>query len=154
LGQSRRRNRFLTAIGETWPVKIVRRERRRAPRPEDPELRGRRSERRARVLLEASAEAIAGHALVTLLEVSANGARLEGQGLPGAGKEIVLRCGSIEAFGTIVWSEEDCRGVQFDDKLSPPDLITIRAHAAAVQHSRLSPEERQGAADWLNGLAR
>jgi hypothetical protein len=91
---------------------------------------------------------------VTLLEVSANGARLEGHGLPQAGKEIILRCGSVEAFGEVVWSEGDCRGIQFDEKLSPPDLITIRAHAAAVQHSRLSPEERQGVADWMNGLAR
>jgi hypothetical protein len=154
LGQSARCNAFLTTIGETQLVKIVRRERRRAPRPDDPELRGRRSERRARVLLEATAEAIAGHAQVTLLEVSANGARLEGHGLPGLGKEIILRCGSVETFGTIVWSEGDCRGLRFDEKLTPPDLITIRAHAAAVQHSRLSPEERQGAADWLNGLAR
>ena len=154
MGHVRQGNRFLTTIGETRPVKIVRRERRQAPRPDDPELRGRRSERRARVLLEASAEAIAGHAQVTLLEVSAHGARLEGHGLPAEGKEIILRCGSVEAFGTVVWSDGDCRGVEFDEKLSPPDLITIRAEAAAVQHSRLSPEERQGAADWLNGLAR
>lgn len=141
-------------MSEIRPVQIVPRERRRAPRPDDPDLRGRRSERRARVLLEASAEAIGGHLQVTLLEVSATGARLRGTGLPSVGKDVIIRCAGIETFGTVVWAEDDRRGIGFDEKLSPPDLITIRAHAAAVQHSRLSPEERQGAADWLNGLAR
>jgi hypothetical protein len=134
-------------------MKVVGPERRRAPRLDDPNLRGRRAEPRTRLLLEASAQAISCHTQVTLLEVSKTGARLSGVSLD-PGKEVIIRSGTVDVFATVVWSEDEYCGVQFDEPLSAKDFVTLRALSAAANQSQLSPEERLGAADWLNGLAR
>lgn len=133
---------------------VVPSERRRAARPDDPELRGRRSERRAYLVLPASAEAISGHLSVTLMDVSRTGVRLEGSHLPAVGKDIILRCGELDTFGTIAWAASGRCGMQFDEPIGIEDLRALRALSAAAKRSDLTPDERQAAADWANGLAR
>ena len=105
-------------------------------------------------MLPASAEALSGHLQVTLLDVSRTGARLEGFGLPDVGKDMILRCGGIDTFGTIAWAESGRCGIQFDEAISGGDLVTLRALAEAGESSELTPDERQAAADWASGLAR
>jgi hypothetical protein len=129
-------------------------DRRSAPRADDPELRGRRSQPRAYLVLPGSAEALSGHLHVVLLDVSCSGARLEGNRLPGVGREIILRCGGIDSFGTIAWTASGRCGVQFDEPISVQDLRTLQTLYAAVQSSPLTPAERQAADDWMTGLAR
>ena len=132
----------------------ARSERRKAPRADDPELSGRRSEPRACLVLPASAEALSGHLRVTLLDVSRTGARLEGSRLPAVGKDMILRCGGIDTFGTIAWTVSGRCGIQFDEALSARDVITLRSLSEAAERSELTADERQAAADWANGLAR
>lgn len=129
-------------------------ERRRAPRNDDPELRGRRAEPRAYLVLPASTEALSGNRHVVLLDVSRAGARLEGTGLPGPGKDVVLKCGGIEAFGSVAWAASGRCGVEFDEPIGGRDLVELRALAAAAGESEMTYEEREAAADWSNGLAR
>ncbi len=132
----------------------VRPERRQAPRADDPELRGRRSEPRAYLVLPAATEALSGHRHVTLLDVSRTGARIEALGLPEAGKDVVLKCGGIEAFGSVAWAVGERCGIHFEEPIGGRDLMTLRALAAASGDSEMTFDEREAAADWANGLAR
>jgi hypothetical protein len=129
-------------------------DRRIAPRPEDPELRGRRSDPRAFLVLPASTEALSGHQRVTLVDVSRMGAQLKGHSLPAGGKCMILRCGSVDTFGTIVWSKPGRCGMQFDEPVEANELRELRALSEAENESELTAEEREAAADWLSGLAR
>ncbi|WP_408021953.1 PilZ domain-containing protein [Sphingomonas cremea] len=129
-------------------------DRRNAPRNDDPELRGRRAEPRAHLELPASVEALDGHNSVSLLDVSRSGARLQAAALPAAGKDVVLRCGAIDTFGTVVWNVAGRCGVQFEEPISRQELIALRAVAVAIESSGMTPEELQATADWANGLAR
>jgi len=133
---------------------VARPDRRNAPRKDDPERRGRRTEPRAQILLPASVDALSGHNRVGLLEVSRTGARLEAADLPGVGKDIVLKCGSIDTFGTVVWNVSGRCGVHFDEPISGQDLVALRAVAAACERSGMTPEEMQATADWASGVAR
>ena len=132
----------------------VRPDRRKAPRNDDPELRGRRTEPRAYILWPASVEALSGRNGVSLLDVSRTGARLEGAALPEVGKDIILRCEAIDTLGTVVWAICGRCGVQFDEPIGGQDLVALREIAVAAERSGITPEERQATEDWLNGLAR
>src|SRR4051794_36617850 len=154
LGDARRRNLFLSTTSYLDPMAAVQSQRRKAPRHEDPELRGRRSEPRAYLLLPASVEALDGRLRISLLDVSPTGARVEGTGLPAAGKDVILRCGKLDTFGTIVWSASDRCGIHFDEPVPATELIALRSFAVAAERAGVSPEELQAAADWANGLAR
>jgi hypothetical protein len=129
-------------------------DRRNAPRNDDPELRGRRGEPRAYIQLPVSLEALSGRNSVSLLDVSRTGARLEGASLPANGKDVVLTCGAIETFGTVVWNVSGRCGVHFDEPLGGAELMALRGVAVAVERTGMTPEELQATADWANGLAR
>jgi hypothetical protein len=132
----------------------VRPERRKAPRADDPELRGRRSEPRAQLVLPAATEALSGNGHVTLLDVSRTGARLEGQRLPEVGRDIILKCDGIEAFGSVAWTASGRCGVHFDEPIGAGELFALRSLAADSAQSEMTHEERLAAADWASGLAR
>ena len=106
------------------------------------------------IRLPVSAETLEGRKRIGLLEVSLNGARLEGADLPPAGKDIVLLCGAVEAFGRIVWAAGERRGMHFDEPISIPELVALRRIAVAAEDAGMTPQEFQAAADWESGLAR
>lgn len=133
---------------------VVQSDRRNAPRTDDPELRGRRSERRAYILLSASVESLSGRKRISLLDVSRTGARLEGTDLPAVGKDIIIRCGEIDTLGTVVWATSGRCGMQFDEPIGQQDLLALRDIAVAAARSGITPDELQATADWANGLAR
>lgn len=129
-------------------------ERRNTPRQDDPELRGRRAEPRAYIQLPASVEDLHGRHSANLLDVSRTGARIEAVDIPAVGKAVVLRCGGIDTFGTVVWNVSGRCGVHFDEPIGGRDLVALRAVAVAAERSGMTPEELQATADWANGLAR
>jgi PilZ domain-containing protein len=132
----------------------VQTDRRQAPRSDQPRPSGRRAELRAPVRLLVSVETLDGTRRVSLLEVSLSGARLEGETLPPVGKDVVLTCGSVEAFGTIVWAAGERCGVHFDDPIGIPELVALRRVAVAAKDAGMTAEEYEAAADWQTGLAR
>lgn len=129
-------------------------ERRSTPRPDDPELRGRRVEPRAQIRLKAMTDAIAGRGSAVLIDLSCAGAQLEGSALPQAGKDVLITLDSIEVFGTVLWREGDRCGVLFEEPISRAELAELRRCAGATPRSRFTDEEIEAAADWVNGLAR
>jgi len=129
-------------------------DRRKASRAENAALSGRRAELRAPVRLAVAIETLDGKKRISLLEASLSGARLEGPGLPPVGKDVVLLCGAIEAFGTIVWAAGERCGMQFDEPITIPELVALRRLAATTAGAGMTPEEIEAAADWQNGLAR
>jgi hypothetical protein len=129
-------------------------ERRKAPRPDDSELRGRRAGPRAHIVLPATVDALSGHRRISLTDVSRAGARLEGADLPAVGKDVILKCGEIDTFGRVMWAIAGSCGVQFDEPISTKELVALRHVAVAAERSGLTAEEFQATADWMNGLAR
>lgn len=132
----------------------VQSDRRNSPRREDPQLRGRRALPRASILLSGSLEVINGRSRIDLLEVSLTGARIRGPKLPGVGREVILTCGQIDAFGTVVWANLNRRGIAFDEPISTKELLALREASVSAARSGITPDERQAIADWASGLAR
>jgi hypothetical protein len=132
----------------------MRSERRQSVRSEDPELRGRRSEPRAVIGLRTTTEMLSGRCEATLMNLSAAGAQLSGDALPALGKDVLVTCGPIEVFGTVVWVESKRCGIQFDEAITPKMVAELRRIAAEADHSSLHQDEIRAAEDWLNGLAR
>lgn len=88
--------------------------RRRRPRPEDPNLDGRRGAPRVRVALPAAAETVSGRKRVRLLNLSRTGAMLEGPNLPEVGQHVYLKSGAVDVFATVIWSSDGRCGITFD----------------------------------------
>lgn len=87
-----------------------------------------------------------------LVDVSSNGARLEGQDLPRVGEDLVLNIDGRSIFATVAWSDEDHCGVNFDD---PLPVAILAAIADKVNRSRgLSPQLMAALDDWQGGVAR
>jgi hypothetical protein len=97
---------------------------------------------------------LSGRSEATLLNLSSAGAQLKGEALPALGKDVLVRCGPIEVFGTVVWEEKDRCGIQFDEPIRPKEVAELRRTAAAADHSTADGDEMRAAEDWLNGLAR
>ena len=129
-------------------------DRRGESRVDDSERRGRRALPRAQVVLPAVVDSLHGCRHIRLIEVSKLGARLEGTLLPGAGKDVVLRCGDVEAFGRVVWATVNRCGIQFDEEIRGRELVALRHLADSAGSSHLTDEEREALADWMNGFAR
>lgn len=129
-------------------------DRRAATRATDPERKGRRAEPRAPLRYPVAIETLDGKKRISLVEASLSGARLEGPDLPAPGKDAVLICGAVEAFGTIVWVAGERCGMQFDEPLAIPELMALRRVAMTGERAGMTADEQQAAADWQNGLAR
>jgi hypothetical protein len=132
----------------------VQSDRRKTSRDSNPELSGRRAELRASIRLPVSIETLDGVKRISLLEASLSGARLEGAGLPPVGKDVVLLCGDVEAFGTIAWTAGERCGLHFDEPIRIPELVALRRAAVETADAGMTPEEIEAAADWESGLAR
>ena len=50
---------------------------------------------------------------VWLIDMSSTGAKLHGPKIPAVGQLVLVRVGSLEAFGTVVWNEHEICGVDF-----------------------------------------
>jgi hypothetical protein len=129
-------------------------DRRGSARADDHERRGRRVLPRAQLALKAIVYSLDGCRHIRLIEVSQSGARLEGPALPSVGKDVVLRCDGVEAFGRVIWATDDRCGVEFDEKVPGKDLLALRHHADTSARSNLTDEEREAMEDWANGVAR
>ena len=89
-----------------------------------------------------------------LLDVSSTGGRLDGSGNLSVGQDIWLRLGGIEALATVVWSKPNSCGVRFDNPLRDDEVKQLAEVPQGAMFARLSPDEKLGAADFLNGLIR
>ena len=129
-------------------------DRRRKPRESDPTLLGRRTASRARIALPASIEAITGRTSVDLLNLSCTGAMVAAPGLPGVGHDVILRCGTINPIGVVIWSGNGRCGVHFDEPLPVTEVIALRRAGDATARTGITPDQWQFAEDWSYGRCR
>lgn len=112
-----------------------------------------RRSRRSNVLMAACLETASGSANVTLRNLSAEGALVEGDRIPAPGEQLVFRKNELAVSGKVAWVTERRAGIAFDAKLRPE---TVLRHIPAPKHriepsfkrpgltsGVLSPEERR-----------
>ena len=118
-----------------------------------------RESERHRVLLSAKLITTTGESCVRVRDLSATGAKLEGDALPGAGKDVILKRGRLEVFGAIVWSNGSSAGIAFDEPLSEGELLAQSDPASVPPEPEvykrpgfrsrpLTPEELALAESW------
>jgi hypothetical protein len=91
---------------------------------------------------------------VDLLDLSTRGAKLRGSGLPAPGQEVMVLLGRLEAFGSVVWRDDDQCGVHFDVALNDQALSVIESERGPNSLAGMNADDALAAGDWLNGLAR
>ena len=74
------------------------------------------------VLLVARLVTTWGERIVKLRNISATGAMIEGDRIPPAGTDILLRRGALELFATIVWTRDKQAGLEFEAPLTEAEL--------------------------------
>lgn len=82
-----------------------------------------RRSRRSSVLLTATLETRSGAIPVKLRNLSAEGALVEGEGLPLEGAEVLFRRKDLVERGDIVWVDGKHAGVAFREKLQPEQVL-------------------------------
>jgi hypothetical protein len=86
------------------------------------------------------------------MDVSANGAKLDGGGDLSVGQDIWLKLGKMDIFATVVWTRANCCGVHFDAPLHDIDVQQLSQMPQGAMYAKLTPDEKLGAENWLNGL--
>jgi hypothetical protein len=90
----------------------------------------------------------------TIVDVSAENARLQGCGQFAPGDNLWLKVGCVDCLATVAWCDDDLFEVIFDAPLSHEDLIHLRCEARNTLVTRLAPEERVAARSWINAMER
>ena len=112
-----------------------------------------RRSRRSNVLMAAVLETATGTAKVTLRNLSAEGALVEGDRIPEAGQELVFRKNDLAVSGRVAWVSAKRAGIAFDAKLQPDTVLRhipepryrseLSFKRPRLSSARLSPEERR-----------
>lgn len=118
-----------------------------------------RRQRRSQVLLAASLELSGGSMPVRLRNLSADGALVEGDGLPVEGASVLFRRQELSVPARVVWVRENRAGLSFNESLSPETVLrhipTPRPRVLpefrrpGVTSHHMSEVERRSAADWM-----
>ncbi|HEY0112691.1 MAG TPA: PilZ domain-containing protein [Allosphingosinicella sp.] len=83
----------------------------------------RREDSRLRVLVSAKLLTTTDEFPVTVRDLSATGAKLEGSKLPPKGTDVILKRAALEVFATVVWRDGDRCGLQFEEPLTNAELL-------------------------------
>jgi hypothetical protein len=106
-----------------------------------------RRSRRSNVLMAATLETRSGAVGVTLRNLSAEGALVEGDGIGEVGTKVVFRKKDLCASGEIVWVNDRRAGIAFAKKLKPE---TVLRHVPSPR-SRIAPNfKRPGLSSSLS----
>lgn len=111
---------------------------------------GRRIAARARVHLPIVLESLSGTRRGTLRNLSCTGALVEASPLLTVGSDVVLRCGSLEAFGVVVWARIRWCGIAFDEPLDQAEVVSLR-FSSDDRSSKDHREVLAAAEHWARG---
>jgi len=114
-------------------------------------ISGRRAAVRQTVSMPASMFSLEHSRVVIVEDISKTGAKLTGADLPKLGEDVWIKAGPVDAFGTVVWTEECVCGVTFEQPLSAVEDDFIRAEARMMSLTNLTAAERAALADWRSG---
>lgn len=122
------------------------------PEPVVPSI-GRRESRRVRVYIPASIETLHGNHAAELTSLSCTGAAISLQSVPKLSADLVLRCGSLEAFCTVVWVKPGRCGLHFDEPITETEVLSARQTSDQLPASQQA--QRMAAAKaWVEGNSR
>ena len=79
------------------------------------------------MILSARLITVAHEYQVRIRDLSAGGARIQGDELPGVGTDALLKRGEFETFGHIAWIHDGHAGIEFDDPLSDAEVAALQA---------------------------
>lgn len=118
---------------------------------------GKRSAKRARVLLAAKLETDSGEIDARLRDLSQKGALVECLQVPRAGSEVVFVRGATRVPARVAWAGADRVGLEFHHMIDEHEVLVqlSKAPPARAQsfrrsaiHGNLSPDERRIAQAW------
>jgi len=113
---------------------------------------GRRSAARSTAPLIAVFTTCARSRSAIIADVSSSGVRLRGPDLPKMGEDLVVAMETVEAFGSVVWSDHGECGIAFDQPLA---LESEQLLQSKVRLARELPLDIQAAFDnWIIGSGR
>jgi hypothetical protein len=113
-----------------------------------------RATNRLPVVLDATAISLVGTERAKLLDLSAEGARLSHSGVISPGKDVVLMWDGHEAFGRVVWVNDDQYGVVFDEPIAPTVLKATQVAGELSRNSDPEEQDRLAAKAWVSGELR
>jgi hypothetical protein len=87
-----------------------------------------------------------------VVNVSTSGARLRGSDLPAMGEELVVNIDGVQAFGSVVWSDQGEAGIEFDTPLGVEEETLLQQQVALTKG--LPPEMKTAFESWVIGCAR
>jgi hypothetical protein len=99
------------------------------------------------VLLVARLVTTSGERIVKLRNISATGAMIEGEKIPPAGTDILLRRGALELFATIMWTRGKEAGLEFEAPLTEAELW-MQVDAPRFPADRRPERSGRPDADW------
>jgi len=115
---------------------------------------GQRSAAREDLVLRAAMISAGGSRTAALMDISPTGAKLNVYPLPAVGKDVLIRVGRFEAFGTVVWSGDGRCGVHFDEPISAQEVELLRQERGVMTLVAANTDQTLGAQDWVNGMVR
>lgn len=115
---------------------------------------GRRTARRAPVLMSAAMHAVGASQTVSLLDVSKTGAQLRTRVPLALDQHVWIKIPPNDVFGTVVWAEGEKCGIHFDAPLTDEEAVSLQARGKVVIMPRLSLEEQLAVEDWKSGFIR
>lgn len=102
----------------------------------------RRDDDRHRALLCATLVTTTSECSIKVRDLSVSGALIEGERLPRAGTDILLKRGTLEVLATVMWLKDNRAGLKFDGSLSQGEVwaqINPRTAAAPAAPSIYRP---------------
>ncbi len=82
---------------------------------------------RAPMILAARLITVTSEYRVRIRDLSAGGARVQGDDLPEEGADVLLKRGEFETFGTIAWVHDGQAGIEFEDPLEDAQVAELQA---------------------------
>lgn len=87
---------------------------------------GRRQAPREELPIPATISSLHATREVSIVDLSATGARVQGRGLPHAGAPVSIWMETVRVFGLVAWVSGDCCGVEFDPPLPSFEVDRLR----------------------------
>jgi len=97
----------------------------------------RRDSARDPLEIAVSLYSVAQSRVVLMLDISASGARIGGQALPGIGKDVLLTVAGVDLFGTVVRASDTETAITFDQPLDDAELDRLRSVLAEQTQSAM-----------------
>lgn len=99
---------------------------------------------RRKVVLTGMLQSLAGTQQVSVRNLSATGALIEGTTVPPEGREVILKAGKLDCFCRVVWAEGNRCGLEFDEPIAMADVLEL--HGVTAEAARQASIE--AAAEW------